>query len=164
MLRTVIARVDVGGLFVAGEIDGFDRYLEKPPDREMLERFFFLDDADRELVAEHRGSHSRLGFALQLVTVRHVDRSLAEVCRAYHDGMEDQLDALGFILNCVTLWSAIYLDRAVTTLRAQGHPVRDVDAAYQYAHLNVHGHYSFVLPDLAGGHRPLRNPDQAPPV
>jgi len=26
-------------------------------------------------------------------------------------------------------------------------------------HLNVHGHYSFRLPDLAGTRRPLRDPD-----
>jgi len=26
-------------------------------------------------------------------------------------------------------------------------------------HLNVHGRYSFQLPDLAGARRPLRNPD-----
>jgi hypothetical protein len=49
------------------------------------------------------------------------------------------------------------LDHALDTLRAQDYPVRHVDAArlsvYQYAHINVHGHYSFVLPDLAGGRR-----------
>jgi TnpA family transposase len=89
-----------------------------------------------------------------------------EVYRAYHDGMEDQLGALGLVLNCVTLWNTIYLDHALVTLREQGYPVRDVDAArlsvYQHAHLNVHGNYSFVLPDLRGGRRPLRNPDEAP--
>src|SRR3954471_8586174 len=58
------------------EWDGFGRYAETLPDRGTLERFFFLDDADRELVAEHRGAHSRLGFALQLVTVRHMGRFL----------------------------------------------------------------------------------------
>jgi hypothetical protein len=62
--------------------------------------------------------------------------------------------------------NTIYLDHALSTLREQGYPVRDVDAArlsvYQHAHLNVHGHYSFVLPDLAGGRRPLRKPDEAP--
>jgi hypothetical protein len=86
-----------------------------------------------------------------------------EVYRAYHDGMEDQLGALGLVLNCVTLWNTIYLDHALAVLREQGRPVREADAArlsvYQHAHLNVHGHYSFVLPDLAGGRRPLRNPN-----
>lgn len=35
-----------------------------------LERVFFLDDADREVVARHRGDRNRLGFGLQLGTVR----------------------------------------------------------------------------------------------
>jgi TnpA family transposase len=86
-----------------------------------------------------------------------------ELHRAYHAGMEDQLGALGLVLNCVTLWNTLYLDYALTTLRAQGHPVLDADAdrlsAYQHRHINVHGHYSFALPDLGGARRPLRDPD-----
>jgi TnpA family transposase len=86
-----------------------------------------------------------------------------ELYRAYHAGMEDQLGALGLVLNCVTLWNTLYLDHALATLRAQGYPVLDADAArlsvYQWQHINVHGHYSFALPDLGGGRRPLRDPD-----
>jgi hypothetical protein len=32
-------------------------------------------------------------------------------------------------------------------------------SAYVRRHLNVHGHYSFQLPDLAGTRRALRDPD-----
>ena len=41
-----------------------------PPSRTELERFFFLNDRDRELVNVRRRQHTRLGFAVQLGTVR----------------------------------------------------------------------------------------------
>jgi hypothetical protein len=34
-----------------------------PPEQSTLERFFFLDDADRDLIAAKRGDHNRLGFS-----------------------------------------------------------------------------------------------------
>jgi hypothetical protein len=43
-----------------------------------LERFFYLDDADRDLVARRRPDHHRLGFAVQLGTVRAVGRFLED--------------------------------------------------------------------------------------
>jgi hypothetical protein len=42
----------------------------EPPSRSEMERVFFLDDADRTLIARHRAEYNRLGFALQLTTVR----------------------------------------------------------------------------------------------
>lgn len=111
----------------------------------------------------------RLGIAVVTRPHRHgLGRHIfhgrgGELYRAYHTGMEDQLGALGLVLNCLTLWNTLYLDHAVETLRRQGYPVAEADAArlsaYQYHHAGVHGHYSFQLPDLGGQYRPLRDPD-----
>lgn len=89
-----------------------------------------------------------------------------ELRHGYQAGMEDQLGALGLVLNAITLWNTVYLDTAVTELRAQGYPVLAADLArlspYVRGHLNVHGHYTFALPDLGGRRRPLRDPDTEP--
>ena len=86
-----------------------------------------------------------------------------ELRETYHAGMEDQLGALGLVTNCITLWNTVYLDAALAKLRAEGYPIIDADVArlspYLYAHINVHGHYTFQPPDLAGGRRALRDPD-----
>jgi hypothetical protein len=41
-----------------------------------VERFFYLDDADRNLIARRRSDHHHLGCAVQLGTVRAVGRFL----------------------------------------------------------------------------------------
>ncbi len=61
-----------------------------PPAQTDLERVFFLDDEDRALVGRRRGEHMRLGFALQLVTVRWLGTFL-----------EDPLDVPGVVLEFV---------------------------------------------------------------
>jgi TnpA family transposase len=87
-----------------------------------------------------------------------------ELYHRYERGLENQLGSLGLVLNCVVLWTTVYLDAAVRQLKAQGYPVRDEDmtrlSPFVNTHLGVHGTYSFVLPDLApGAIRELRAPD-----
>ena len=51
------------------EATAFGRYVGTVSQGD-LERVFFLDDEDRALVDRRRGDHMKLGFSLQLVTVR----------------------------------------------------------------------------------------------
>ncbi|MDQ0700989.1 hypothetical protein QF048_007516 [Streptomyces sp. W4I9-2] len=84
--------------------------------------------------------------------------------QAYRDGMEDQLGALGLVLNAIVLWTTRYIDAAVAQLRAEGHEIREEDIArlspLKHRNLNLFGRYSFTASTpAAGALRPLRDPD-----
>jgi hypothetical protein len=66
------------------------------------------------------------------------------------------------VLNAAALWTTRYLDAAVRKLRAEGHLVRDEDAArlspLKTKHLNVLGRYAITASQPSDGLRPLRDP------
>ncbi|MGN9794957.1 Tn3 family transposase [Streptomyces sp. OZ13] len=79
-----------------------------------------------------------------------------ELRQSYREGQEDQLGALGLMLNIVVLWNTVYFQKIIIEMRAEGIHVRDEDIArlspLKFAHINFHGRYSFALPaEIQGG-------------
>jgi len=87
-----------------------------------------------------------------------------EIQKPYREGQEDQLNALGLVVNILVLWNTRYMDLALSHLRAQGETIRPEDVVrlspLGYEHINLLGRYDFTLPESLrqGGMRPLRNP------
>lgn len=92
-----------------------------------------------------------------------------ELRQRYRDGQEDQLGALGLVVNLVVLWNTIYMDAAIGQLASEGYEVRPEDVArlspLSFRHINMLGRYAFTLPEFVvrGELRPLRNPKTADP-
>ena len=90
-----------------------------------------------------------------------------ELRKKYREGQEDQLGALGLVVNMIVLWNTLYMSRALDHLRASAYAVRDEDAARLspliHDHINMLGSYRFALPEplAAGQFRPLRDPDRS---
>ena len=87
-----------------------------------------------------------------------------ELRQRYRQVQEDQLSALGLIVNVIVLWNTIYMDAALDQLRGEGHNLRDEDVArlspLGFDHINMLGRYAFTLPDRVarGELRALRDP------
>jgi TnpA family transposase len=84
-----------------------------------------------------------------------------ELRQRYREGQEDQLSALGLVLNVLVLWNTWYIDQALGYLRASGRAVADAELARLWplssSHFNMVGRYSFAVPELIaqGAFRPL---------
>jgi TnpA family transposase len=87
-----------------------------------------------------------------------------ELRQRYREGQEDQLGALGLVVNAIVLWNTMYMEAALHQLRAEGREVNSEDVVRLspliHKHINFLGRYSFALSEAVakGGLRPLRDP------
>jgi hypothetical protein len=87
-----------------------------------------------------------------------------ELRQRYREGQEDQLGALGLVVNMITLWNTIYMEVPLEQLRKEGFDVRIEDVArlspHIHDHINMQGRYSLTIPEAVakGALRPLRDP------
>lgn len=74
-----------------------------------------------------------------------------ELRQPYREGQEDQLGALGLVINAIALWNTRYMAAAIEHLRAtQGHvQADDVErlSPLRHDHINLHGRYHFTPSD-----------------
>jgi TnpA family transposase len=126
-----------------------------------LHMLALLDDEDyrRQIHGQRNLHEERHSLARK---VFHGQRG--ELRQRYREGQEDQLGALGLVLNAIVLWNTRYMNKALDQLRAEGYDVRDEDIArlspLGYKHIHMHGRYHFRLSKrVRGGRlRPLRDP------
>jgi TnpA family transposase len=124
----------------------------------------FIDDESKRrntLIQLNRGE-SRHALAR---AVFHGKRG--ELHQRYREGQEDQLGALGLVVNVIVLWNTIYIEAVLNKLRSEGYEVKDEDVARLspliHEHINMLGRYSFAVPESVsrGELRPLREPGDA---
>jgi Tn3 transposase DDE domain len=83
----------------------------------------------------------------------------------YIEGQEEQLGALGLVVNVLVLWNTYYMDAGLNYVRSLEEEVNPLDVArlspLGHDHINMLGRYHFHLPELLknGGMRPLRSFD-----
>jgi TnpA family transposase len=84
-----------------------------------------------------------------------------ELFQRYREGQEDQLSALGLVVNMIVLWNTLYMDAVLDQLRHEGYPVQPEDEArlspFGQKHINMLGRYSSSVPEAVarGELRPL---------
>lgn len=125
----------------------------------------YIDDEDRRRVILTQLNHteSRHSMAREIF---HGKRG--ELRQRYREGQEDQLGALGLILNTIVHWNTTYMDVAIKQLRLEEYPIDENDLPRLppliRGHIHMLGRYSLVVPEevMRGELRPLRNPNEEP--
>jgi TnpA family transposase len=120
----------------------------------------YLDDESyrRRILTQLNRGESRHSLARALFHGRR-----GEVRQRSREGQEDQLSALGLVLNMVVLWNTRYVEAALKHLQVRNIEVKAEDVArlspLGFEHINFLGRYHFQLDErlAQGALRPLRD-------
>ena len=90
-----------------------------------------------------------------------------ELWQRYREGQEEQLGALGLVLNIIVLWNTLSMEAVLEQLQREGFSVYPAEVARLspliFEHINMLGRYAFLVPDAGrrGELRPLPTPSDA---
>jgi TnpA family transposase len=90
-----------------------------------------------------------------------------ELRQPYRHGQEEQLGALGLVVNCIILYNTIYTQRVLHQLAADGHTIGEEDvhrlSPLVSEHINLVGRYHLIPAETVqrGGYRPLKTASHA---
>jgi hypothetical protein len=123
----------------------------------------YLDDPDyrRRILTQLNRGESRHSLARAVFYGKR-----GELHQSYREGQEDQLGALGLVVNAIVIWNTKYMEVALDAISQAGQPAFDSDvkrlSPLGYEHINIMGRYSFVLPEEIeqGGLRSLLSVDK----
>nr|WP_311764931.1 transposase [Paenibacillus agricola] len=108
----------------------------------------YLDDPDyrRRILTQLNRGESRHSLARAIFYGKK-----GELHKAYREGQEDQLGALGLVVNAIVLWNTRYTEVALDAIRKTNQKIDDVDvkrlSPLGYDHIHIMGKYSFNLPE-----------------
>ena len=122
----------------------------------------YLDDEEyrRRILTQLNRGESRHNLARAVFYGKR-----GELHQAYREGQEDQLGALGLVVNAIVIWNTRYMEVAIDALRKTGQNIDNTDiqrlSPLGHEHINIMGRYSFNLPEEIenGGLRPLMTTD-----
>jgi TnpA family transposase len=117
----------------------------------------------RRILAQLNRGESRHALAREVFHGRR-----GELRQPYHQGQEEQLTALGLVVNCIALYNTIYTQRALDQLTAAGQPMAEQHverlSSLGHQHITLTGRYRITLADQLhdrSAYCALKTPDVA---